>query len=381
MRLTGNPLSKLVDRHVGIPLVFTLGALVRLFPFQRFLRRDSQAVLLVKMSALGDTLLLLPVIRSIRRSHPGWRLVMVATRVNMPALEGCRDLDEVLEFDYGIFWRPLGFLRFMARLWRTRAVVALDFDQWLRISPLLCLLSGARKRIGFRTRGQYRHYLYTGVVERTGLRHEMDRFFDIAARIGVERTEGDRDIAFDPGEEASREAGRVLTGLGVGGKYAVVHPGCRGQGWQRRWPEKRYGEVVDHLAGAGYDVILSVGPGEEEIGQAVLKAARSAPKALPVQPVRVLAAVLKGAGVFVSGNTGIMHLAAAVGAPVVALHGAVDPGQWGPVSRRSVVVRSGVPCSPCVNLGFEYLCRARWCMEDISVADVTAAITRVEGMR
>jgi heptosyltransferase I len=90
-----------------------------------------------------------------------------------------------------------------------------------------------------------------------------------------------------------------------------------------------------------------------------------------------LAAVFSRVAAVLCGNTGVMHLACAVNAPVAALHGPTDPRKWGPRSTISRVITAGLPCSPCLYLGFEYACRRNTCLESIEVKDVYAALTGI----
>jgi ADP-heptose:LPS heptosyltransferase len=163
------------------------------------------------------------------------------------------------------------------------------------------------------------------------------------------------------------------------GRYVVVHPGCGGHGWQREFPAEKYAELIEWIAGSyGLTVVLT-GSGSEaevvrEIENRVSKGVVSLQGRLGLND---MAALLEGAKLLISGNTGIMHLACAAGTRCVALHGPTNPLTWGPLGEGHTVVKSRMECSPCLVLGYEYACKKRTCMESISVEEVRERLREV----
>jgi heptosyltransferase-1 len=146
------------------------------------------------------------------------------------------------------------------------------------------------------------------------------------------------ELPSDPDAEA-----RITQNLARHGirDFALLNPGA---GWgAKRWPAKRYGEVARKLASAGILPLVNYGPGEEDLFRAVLAASGGA--ARPTKgSITDLIALTRRARVFIGGDTGPMHLAAALGVPVVAIFGPTDPARNGPYGTRSIVLRS--PASP-----------------------------------
>jgi ADP-heptose:LPS heptosyltransferase len=128
------------------------------------------------------------------------------------------------------------------------------------------------------------------------------------------------------------------------GPRVVLQPGAA---WAtKRWPVERYAHVADALTRQGNVVIVAWGPGERALAERVV-ASSSAAHLAPPTDLPALAALLEGAALVVGGDTGPVHLAGALGAPTLALHGPTDParhGAWGP---RVHAMRAGLPCSPC----------------------------------
>jgi heptosyltransferase-1 len=121
------------------------------------------------------------------------------------------------------------------------------------------------------------------------------------------------------------------------GDFAILNPGA---GWgAKRWPAERYGEVARKLAHQGMRSILNYGPGEEELVRAAEAASAGTAKAMSCS-ITELIALTRRARLFIGGDTGPLHLAAALRVPVVAIYGPTDPARNGPYGTRSVVLRS-----------------------------------------
>jgi ADP-heptose:LPS heptosyltransferase len=136
-------------------------------------------------------------------------------------------------------------------------------------------------------------------------------------------------------------AGRTWAGAGKAGGYVVVHPGAAAPA--RACPPGTLRRIVGALAGAGHEVLVTAGPGEELLAAQV---AGDAVRWIAPGSLRELAGLLAGASCLIAGNTGPAHLAAAVGTPVVSLYAPTVPfGRWGPY--RVPVVRLGAPDAPC----------------------------------
>ena len=144
------------------------------------------------------------------------------------------------------------------------------------------------------------------------------------------------------------EGARVLRGAGVAREGAIgVAPSCA-RGATKRWPAVSYGELARRMRERGLEVVVVIGPGEEELGREVAAAAGGAlPIAGAESDVAGLAGVLARLSVLVCNDSGPMHLAAAVGIRAVALFGPTDPHRTGPLGERHLVLSRGLDCAPC----------------------------------
>ena len=154
--------------------------------------------------------------------------------------------------------------------------------------------------------------------------------------------------------------------------FVVLNPGAA---WpNKRWPPDRFGAVAEWLRRAhGLRSVVTWGPGDETTAAAVVDGSAGAAALAPQTSIADLVAIVRGAALMVSGDTGPVHLAAAVGTPVVGIYGPTDAARNGPWSADDVTVSRFTACG----CHHQRRCRvARWCLEDISVDDVIAAITR-----
>ena len=375
--MRGNVFFKAVDFAAGLFLI----ALLKTADFFTSLFKNKNAapagdILIIKFSALGDTLLLYPAIKALKEKYPDSKTVMIATKVNIEAARACGYIDEIHEFELKKAVSPSYMLSFVSALRMHRYLCAVDFDQWLRISAVLSYLSGASLRYGFRTKNQYRHYLYTDYITHTAETHEAELFMKLAGLAGASK-DAETKLFFETDASDAAAAREFLGTCGVKGRYAVIHAGCGSHGFRREWPVEYYAEVISYLRDKGVAVVFSAGFGEERLAEKAASLAGVGLCLVKSMKLTNLAALIKGAAVFISGNTGIMHLAAACGTALIALHGPTDPAKWGPVSDRAVVLQGSVECVPCLYLGSEYGCDSRRCMESIPPAGVIDELKKI----
>ncbi len=177
-----------------------------------------------------------------------------------------------------------------------------------------------------------------------------------------------------PEREVAAEVRRRL-GVQAGAPLVAIHPGSGGR-W-KCWPAERFARVAEELAQVGAATVLTQGPADEEYVRAVVAAAREV--RLPVVAglsVEELAAFLESCACYLGNDSGVTHLAAAVGTPVVAVFGPTDPRVWGPRGRRVVVLRGQQECAPCTRETASR-CTSRRCLEGVEVGQVLEAVVSI----
>lgn len=309
-----------------------------------------EKILIVRLSAMGDVIHTLPAAQALRDAFPkamiGWiieerwaDLLCAPGTPRRGPRSAQRPLVDWVHTVNLVGWRrslfSLNTAEQIARVWNdVRSVkydVAVDLQGAIR-SAVLARWSGARVIYGSaQPREAPASMWYTHPVIPRG-RHVIEQNLSIAeAVIGHE-------LAVPPVEfpKDSVAAARIADQIPAG-KFAIVNPGA---GWgAKRWPAERYGKVARALELSSVQSIINFGPGEEELAREAQAASAGAAKALRFT-ISELIALTRRASLFIGGDTGPLHLAAALGVPVAAIFGPTDPARNGPYGTRSVVLRN-----------------------------------------
>jgi heptosyltransferase-2 len=315
---------------------------------------------------LGDCVMALPVLRAIQRARPGDGLTVLARRGAASLFRAEGSADAVLERS-GLFGdaRRLRAGRF-AEAWLLPNSFRSAMTPWL---------AGIPERIGYDT--DHRGPLLTHATRPASrTEHQLRNYDTLLQSRGIEP-----DLAAPRLPVTAKGLDRAASALEAAGvdrdePLALLAPGAA-FGWTKRWPPERYGALGDLLAARGLACAVVIGPGEEALGAAVSAAARAR---LPVlgadlDPLE-LAALLSCARVVVANDSGPMHLAAAVGVPVVAFFGPTDPGRTAPSGSPARVLDRYVFCSPCFLKQCPY---GHECMREISAEDALQAVEELVG--
>ncbi len=303
----------------------------------------SPRFLVVRLGAMGDIVHALPAVASLRASFPEARIDWLIEPRWRELVELNPDVTNVLTADTRAWresawgsatWQSVRALRRTLRSARYDA--ALDFQGLLK-SAALVRLSGARRCIGFdwsHLKEAVASAFYNESVHPPEGVHVVEMNLALARAAGAEKTAVRFPLPVTPEDEAAVETMLAQYHLR---DFVVLSPGG---GWRSKcWPVERYAQVHNHLARErGWRTLLNAGPGEEALVEGFIAQARvTRPVHLPLS-LRQLVAVIRRARLLISGDTGPLHLAAALGTPVVGLYGLTDPTRNGPYGGRSIVI-------------------------------------------
>jgi heptosyltransferase-3 len=303
-------------------------------------------ILCLKLKHIGDVLLMTAAVRALRLAWPESAIAAMVPRGTEGVLHGNPDLDQVFTFDRRAGARGAMESVQVVRRFTPDLVLALgDGDR----EALLAWLSGAPHRVGFLPRfsGQWRRMLLTrAVASKRG--HTVDHDLDLVRALGV-GVQGVGPVLTIAADVRQRMADRLRSlGLHDGELLVVVHPVSR---WLfKAWPGVSCAETLVRLRRRGVAVVVTSGPEAREMAVARAIVARADVPVIPLigqTSLTELAAVLADAVVFVGVDSAPMHMAAALGTPVVALFGPSGEHQWGPWGVGHVVLTSPYLCRPC----------------------------------
>jgi lipopolysaccharide heptosyltransferase I len=324
-------------------------------------------VLIVRLGALGDVVHAVPAAAALRAAYPDARIDWLVDARHRPFVDLVTVVDRAVVVGRSSI---AGWTEAVRQLRQVRYDVALDFQGLLK-SAVLARASGAARVIGFsiwHLREKTARPFYS---EAPSERSESMEGHVIQKNLRLLRTVGvdDDRIVFPLADIESAALASVAAAVGDA-PFALVNPGAA---WpNKRWPPERFGEVAGFLHEVrGLTSIVLWGPGEEGLARAVVDASAGSARVAPATSSSDLLALSRRAALMVSGDTGPLHIAAAAGTPTVAIFGPTDPGRNGPWAASDVVVSRYATCG----CHYDRRCHeSRWCLDDVSVAEVTAAI-------
>jgi heptosyltransferase-1 len=355
-------------------------------------RNFPQSILIVKLSAIGDVVQTLPMAEALRSHFPRAKIDWLVEEEASDLLIGHPALNHVLIsrrkrwqrdlFRRGRFFPTLGKIRhFFRELRQIRYDWVIDNHGILK-SGLSLLAVRGRRKIGFRKSpgiADEGNYFFTRERYRplNIERHALERYLDLIRQLGVR---GDQpDLRFPVPAESRRKVEMLLRQNGLARPVVVIHALAK---WpSKQWPAENFARFIDRLAEREISVILSGSPQDQE-GLERIREKVGHPRRVMnwagKTALRELAALFSLADLVLTTDTGPMHLAAAVKAPLIALFGPTAPWRTGPYGDPDAVLRKSLPCAPC----FKKKCDTMECMTSITVDEVwETAIAKLQILR
>jgi heptosyltransferase I len=336
--------------------------------------RDFRDILLIKLSALGDVVHTIPLLNKLRRRFPQARLDWLTTPPLAELIRPNPKITNVVTFareEWSQPWRLAPFVsyaRLAATLRAARYDLVIDVHGQLR-SAGFTLATGAPVRIGFdrpradvwnRTARQFpahtRRHAWQGAREGSWIAythhipvpsldiHAVDRYLAVGPMLGLD--DDPADFSFPIPEAADARVATLLRARGVGGaRLIVLAPGTV---WEtKRWGDDKFAATARHFMAAGYDAVLIGSRRERDLCDEVARLAPGAVNLAGETSISELAALSRRAALCVSNDSGPMHLAVALGRPVVSVFGPTDPIWIGPYRHPEQALQIALPCAPC----------------------------------
>jgi heptosyltransferase-1 len=323
-------------------------------------------VLIVRLGALGDVVHAIPAAAALRAAFPDARIDWLVDARHRGMVDLVTAIDRVLVVPSSSI---RGWTHAVRDLRQVQYDVALDLQGLLK-SAVFARASGAARVIGFsiwhlREKAARPFYSEAGRAADGQAEHVIHKNLRLLRTVGVT----DERVAFPLAHVESPAVAAVRSAIGAQ-PFAMINPGAA---WpNKRWPVDRFGEVAAFVRDVrGLPSIVLWGPGEEALARAVVDASSGAARIAPSTSIADLLALGREASLMVSGDTGPLHIAGAAGTPTVAIFGPTDPHRNGPWSDADIVVSRYDGCG----CHYDRKChQASWCLNGVSVAEVTAAV-------
>jgi heptosyltransferase-1 len=344
-----------------------------------------RSILIVKLSAIGDVIQTLPMLETLKRQYPraciDWvveedasTLLLSHPMINRVIISRRKSwLKKVLE--PGEFWRTLGEMGKFIRELRSRHYDWVIDNHGIFKSGLLVMLSWGRRKIGFQASAGiadecsyfFTHERYKPLsIER----HALERYLDLVSQMGVPVEKPALHFPVPP--DSLKKAEALLRQKGFDSRPLVVlHPMAK---WEsKKWPADKFARLISALVRREASIVITGSPHDEGPVGEILRRTGDSVKVLNLAGktnLLELAGIFSLSDLVLCPDTGPMHLAAAVKAPLITLFGPTAPWRTGPYGNNPGIIRKGLPCSPC----FKKKCQTMECMNSISVEEVLDAV-------
>jgi lipopolysaccharide heptosyltransferase II len=348
---------------------------------------QPRRILIIRLDLIGDLVLSMVIVRVLKRTYPEAEIDLISVPASAKVIEGDSDVTRLPGYDPNIWRRPKAL--FQRKNWQAlrellRTLHEREYDLAISVfgkwAGVLAALSGARRTLGF-GRESFPGLLSDSIPGKHWTpgekKHEVDYCLELAQAAGATLEIEDRYPRLLIPARVTGEIEQLLATEGVQpGRPLIACHVSANNGQSKRWPVPYWAALLDRLIREeNAYVVLTGAPNDLPLTENITRRMHERPLNLAGKTSLVqLAALLKRADLLISGDSGPMHMAGAVGTHTIAIHGPTDPALSGPVSHHATVLRSNIWCSPCYQAKETADCRffTTQCMKDITPAQVLA---------
>lgn len=353
--MTINLSLKSIDRVFGH---FLCNMIFR--PKNEILAKKNQ-ILIIRPGGIGDAVLLASSVRCLKNIHPHIHITILAEQRNAGVLSLISGVDNVLSYDI-----PYEFIQALLG----RYDVVIDTEQWYRLSAVVARLVRAPMKIGFDTNERRR--MFTHCVRYDPCAYESDNFLALLKPLEVDSLHDAGTVSLSVPPQSVTTAKQLLQPLGSE-SFVAIFPGASIP--EKRWGVQRFRQMAEMLSVFRIRIVLVGGTEDREQGEVITIGGLGLNLA-GLTSLSETAAVIQRSALLVSGDSGVLHIAAGLGVPTVSLFGTGMTKKWAPQGDRHIVINKGLPCSPCTTFGNTPPCPVEAkCMQEITVDEVVNAVT------
>ena len=322
-------------------------------------------ILVIRPGGIGDAVMTFPLIRAIKKSFFNIKIDILAEKRNHSIYTTYPGIRNVYLYD-----RPKQFFTAISNTYD----VIIDTEQWHRLSAVIARLGRPSILIGFDTNERRR--LLTHAIPYSHQDYEVNSFLNLLSPLGVaQHQEPEYPFIHIPKNLADNVAA-MLQPLS-GKNFITFFPGASIV--EKRWDEGKFVTLSEKLIEIGIAVVIVGSDSEKRIGDKIIAGGRGLNLAGRTSLIES-AAVIQNSSMLISGDSGLLHIAAGLGVPTVSLFGPSNIRKWAPKGEHHIVVSGKLPCSPCSKFGYTPRCpKNAKCMADIAVEEVVAAVEKLLG--
>ena len=322
---------------------------------------NATRALFIRPGGIGDFVLLLPAINALAHRFPGIRIDVLCEKRNAGVADLTRNIRTVYRYDHGVD---------IIRCLRNSYDVVIDTEQWYRLSAVVARFTGARVRVGFDTNDREKAFTHRIPYDKN--EYEALSFSRLTEPLTYSHIDLSSSIPFVEAPDAlPAHLSSRLDGLTV-----AIAPGASLK--EKRFSTEKFGGIASELAGEGYTVVLLGSSSDKADAE---KITRLSPGCLDLTGKTSLAeaaSILKISRLLLTTDSALLHIAAGLGTPTVALFGCSNEKKWAPPSSGNIALKTGLECSPCSFFGYVPACANNIkCMDLIDMQDVLKAMSKV----
>ena len=368
--------QRFIDRIFGSILVVLVFALSRLFAWIHGKKAKSQTptIAVIKLWAVGDSVVLLPTIKALRERYPGAKIDVFARKRNAAVFECTDYINRIILFEPENIFKIISSFR--------RYDYSIDSEPYLNISALLSFWL-ATDRIGFDH--STRALLYTKKIKFSRKHLVMQSYLEMAAILGGKYTK-DTLVRLKTGKAEISSIDQFLKRNKTTPKLIGICIGVAESVKSREWPSENFAALADKIIEKYHQKIVFIGSNnEKEMIAQVLNQMKHRDWTIDSSGqtnLKEMFELVSRCHLFVSNDTGPMHVAAAQGCRTIGLFGPNTPALWAPFGKNNISIYKKISCSPCIRNEYGIMPECKYgknnsCMKAITVNDVMAAVTKL----
>lgn len=359
----GNKFFHKLDKYIGIPIVFLLG----LFRKKHELPNKIQKIAILNLGSIGDNVLMSGPIADLLSKYPTVKIDVFAGNSNFQLVHQISNLNEILRLP---ITNPLKTIKYIKNAGEYDIVF--DFGPWPRLNAVYSYFFMTKYVVGFKTKGQHRHYVYDCVVEHRDDVHEIDNHRSLIKPL----YQGENRMPHLELQNVSLDR----LNIDFEAKICIIHPWSAGlRKSDKQWKNENWVNLCKFIVKDFEQLIITGAPSDVEDSNELLDLIKKSDESIPVISLAGQLSLMETSRLISLSSfifcvdTGIAHVAAALSKPLICLQGPAKSIRWRPYSDNAIVINPSFGTFGYINLGFEKSPDNTNCMENISVESVIDA--------